>query len=62
MQLKSICEIEWKRFSWEDHENNITDKVIYPKALYWEDLFIKPKGFKKAFVQILKFLSIKKIN
>ncbi|MCH2193580.1 hypothetical protein [Kordia sp.] len=60
LDLKSLREIEWEKFSWEEHENGITDKVIYPKKLYWEDLFVKPKNLKKIIIQILKFLLIKK--
>jgi len=57
--LNSIRETEWEKFSWEEHQNYITDKVIYPKELYWEDLFVKPKNLKKIFIQTLKFISIK---
>lgn len=58
--LKDIKVMEWDKFSWEDHENYITDKIIYPKELYWEDLYLRPKGIFKSIVQWLKFLSIKK--
>lgn len=60
LNLKSIRNIEWEKFSWEEHENFITDKVVYPSELYWEDLFVKPKGMKKTRIQILKFFSLKK--
>jgi hypothetical protein len=60
LNLNSIRDIEWEKFSWEEHENAITDKIIYPKELYWENLFIKTKNPKKTFIRILKFLSIKK--
>jgi len=60
LNLNSLRETEWEKFSWEEHENYITDKVIYPKEMYWEDLFVKPKNLKKAFIGILKYLSIKK--
>lgn len=60
LKLKSLRNVEWEKFSWDEHENYITDKVVYPKELYWEDLFIKPKKLKKPIIQILKFLSIKK--
>ena len=59
LNLKSIRDIEWEKFSWEEHQDYITDKVIYPEELYWEDLFIKPKKLKKAIIQLLKFLSLK---
>lgn len=60
LNLNSLKDTEWEKFSWEEHENSITDKVIYPKELYWEDLFVKPIYLKKTSIQILKFLSIKK--
>jgi len=60
LNLLSIQNIEWDKFSLEEHENYITDKIIYPKELYGEDLFLKPKYLKKKMVQLLKFLSIKK--
>ncbi|NOQ73054.1 MAG: hypothetical protein GQ574_13680 [Crocinitomix sp.] len=58
--LKSIRNIEWGKFSWKEHENYITDKIIYPKELYWEDLFIPPEHLEKRIVQLAKFLAIKK--
>jgi len=58
--IKSIRNFEWEKFSWEEHEDSITDKIIYPKELYWEDLFIKPKYVKKIIIQVLKFVSLKK--
>ena len=59
--LKDIRLQEWEKFSWKDHENYITDKVIYPKSLYWQDFFIPPKHFiDKQVVQIIKFLTLKK--
>ena len=60
LNIKSLRNIEWEKFSWEEHENYMTDKVVYPEELYWEDLFIKPKFLKKKLVQLFKFLKIKK--
>lgn len=59
--LKSIQRVEWAKFSWEEQENMITDKIIYPEKLYWKDLFVKPRYLKKFFVQILKFFNPRQI-
>lgn len=60
LNISSIREIEWEKFSYEDHENSLTDKIIYPKEMYWENLFEMPKGLKKIGIRILKFFLIKK--
>ena len=59
--LKSIQRVEWAKFSLGEHENMITDKIIYPEKLYWEDLFVKPRYLKNFFVQIVKFLTPRQI-
>jgi len=51
---------EWSEFSWKEHENYITDLVIYPNELKGEDLFVKPKYLRKSITQLLKFLYLKK--
>ncbi len=59
--LKSIRLQEWEKFSWKEHENYITDKVIYPKSLYWEDFFTPPEhSLEQWIIQIIKFLALKK--
>ena len=34
----SSIKAEWEKFSYEEHQGGI-DKIIYPKAYYWKDLF-----------------------
>ena len=58
--LKNIRTIEWPRFSWEEHENCITNKIIYPKELYWEDLFLQPNYFAQKMIPIMKFFFTRK--
>lgn len=61
LNLNSIKLHEWEKFSWKDHMSSLTDKVIYPKELYWQDLFHIPKGLSKLTTQLLKFLGIKQL-
>ncbi len=35
--LQSILD-DWEKFEYEDHYGKV-DKIIYPKELYWQDLF-----------------------
>ncbi|MFT5261974.1 MAG: hypothetical protein ACI8YQ_000703 [Polaribacter sp.] len=60
LNLNSIRNTEWEKLSWEEHENYTTDKVVYPRELYWENLYVQPRNFRKRIIKILKFLSIKK--
>lgn len=58
--LNSIRDVEWGKFSWKEQQNAITDKVIYPKELYGENLFIQPRYLRRLAIQTLKFFLIKK--
>lgn len=58
LDLKSIQNTEWEKFSWEEHQNYTTDKIIYPKELYWEDLFVKRNNVRNSLTRLLKFSSI----
>ncbi len=61
LELDSIRNIEWEKFSEQELDDSLTDKIIYPKELYGENLFVKPKGFLKTIIVWLKFFSIKKL-
>jgi len=58
--LNDIVNEEWSKFSWKQHQGHLTSKLLYPTELYWEDLFVKPKGYLIVIEHILKLLSIKK--
>lgn len=58
--LDSIRDVEWGKFSEEELDDSITDKIIYPKELYGENLFVKPKGYLKTIIAWLKFFCLKK--
>lgn len=59
-ELNDIVTKEWSKFSWRQHQDYITSKVLYPAELYWEDLFERPKSYLKFIERIMKVLSIKK--
>lgn len=60
LKLESIRNVEWEKFSEEELDDGFTDKIIYPKELYGENLFLKPKGYLKTIISSLKFFCLKK--
>lgn len=58
--ISSIAGIEWEKFTWNEHQDGSIDKVIYPKDLYWMDLYRKSKGISRLIMMFLKMLSIKR--
>lgn len=38
--LNPVRKVEWARFKYNDHQAKY-DKIIFPRDLYWEDLFKK---------------------
>lgn len=60
LNLDNTIVKEWQQFSYEDHQNYVTDRVIYPQSLYGENLFVTQKRFGKTITQASKFFSLKK--
>ncbi len=58
LNFKSPIHIEWQRFSIEDHESAMIDKILFPLDLYWNDLFVIPTNPKRFFIRFLKFFRI----
>ena len=47
---------EWEKFSYADHYT-VYDKIVYPKSLYWEDLY--EKNFKLKIRRLLGIFETK---